>query len=196
LEEIAPTLAYDSEVMGDITRGGTVPTDLADRVTPTALVLVGGKSPAFMIDTGRQLADAMRTGGTGSWRARNTSWPPRYSYLCWRSSSPYDRSQLYARTNWGRTLRAGQSPGGASPGRRRRSRSLVESHRSGSARTCWYHDRRRACRSNTASPRAARRASGASTREDRGAVDGRFRDAVAGSSQPCGISSGCGFGGR
>jgi pimeloyl-ACP methyl ester carboxylesterase len=62
LEEIAPTLAYDSEVMGDITRGGTVPTDLADRVTPTALVLVGGKSPAFMIDTGRQLADAMPNG--------------------------------------------------------------------------------------------------------------------------------------
>jgi len=62
LEEIAPTLAYDSEVMGDISRGGTVPTGLADRVTPTALVLVGGKSPAFMIDTGRQLADAMPNG--------------------------------------------------------------------------------------------------------------------------------------
>ncbi len=65
LEEIAPTLAYDSEVMGDIGRGGTVPIDLAGRVAPTTLVLVGGKSPAFMMDTGRQLADAMPNGRYG-----------------------------------------------------------------------------------------------------------------------------------
>ena len=62
LEAVAPTLAYDSEVMGDLSRGGTVPVDLAGRVTPPALVLVGGADHGFMIDTGRQLADAMPSG--------------------------------------------------------------------------------------------------------------------------------------
>ena len=33
LEALAPTLAYDSEVMGDIGRDGTVPVDQASRVT-------------------------------------------------------------------------------------------------------------------------------------------------------------------
>src|SRR5215210_4287558 len=59
LEEIAPTLAYDSEVMGDISRGGTVPTDQASSVVTPALVLCGGASPAWMIDVGRQIADTM-----------------------------------------------------------------------------------------------------------------------------------------
>ncbi len=62
LEEIAPTLAYDSEVMGDLSRGGTVPSDLAGAVTVPALVLCGGASPAWMIDVGRQIADAMPNG--------------------------------------------------------------------------------------------------------------------------------------
>jgi pimeloyl-ACP methyl ester carboxylesterase len=59
LEGIAPTLAYDSEVMGDVTRDGTVPSDVAARVTPPALVLVGGESPPFMLETGRQIAELM-----------------------------------------------------------------------------------------------------------------------------------------
>ncbi|MEJ7632176.1 MAG: alpha/beta hydrolase [Rubrobacteraceae bacterium] len=62
LEAIAPTLAYDSEVMGDISRGGTVPFDLAGGVTVPALVLCGGASPAWMIDIGRQVADALPNG--------------------------------------------------------------------------------------------------------------------------------------
>ena len=62
LEEIAPTLAYDSEVMGDISRGGTVPADLLGAVSVPALVLVGGASPAWMIDVGRQIADTMPNG--------------------------------------------------------------------------------------------------------------------------------------
>jgi pimeloyl-ACP methyl ester carboxylesterase len=56
LEAMAPTMAYDSEVMGDIGRGGAVPTDLADRVTCETLVLVGGASPEWMIDVARQVA--------------------------------------------------------------------------------------------------------------------------------------------
>ncbi len=62
LEEIAPTLAYDSEVMGDISRGGTIPTDQASSVTIPALVLCGGASPAWIIDVGRQIAEAMPNG--------------------------------------------------------------------------------------------------------------------------------------
>ena len=62
LEAMAPTMAYDSEVMGDISRGGTIPADLLDAVTIPTLVLVGGASPAWMIDVGRQLADALSNG--------------------------------------------------------------------------------------------------------------------------------------
>jgi len=62
LEAMAPTMAYDSAVMGDISRGGAVPTDLAGRVTTETLVLIGGASPAWMIDVGRRLADALPNG--------------------------------------------------------------------------------------------------------------------------------------
>jgi pimeloyl-ACP methyl ester carboxylesterase len=62
LEAIAPTLAYDSEVMGDSSRGGTIPVDLIGRVRPPTLVLCGGASPAWMIDIARQIADAMPNG--------------------------------------------------------------------------------------------------------------------------------------
>jgi pimeloyl-ACP methyl ester carboxylesterase len=62
LEAMAPTMAYDSEVMDDISRGGTVPTDLAGRVRTKTLVLVGGASPEWMIDVARQVAEAMPHG--------------------------------------------------------------------------------------------------------------------------------------
>jgi pimeloyl-ACP methyl ester carboxylesterase len=62
LEAMAPTLAYDSEVMGDISRDGTIPVDQASRVTIPALVLTGGADYPWMIDVGRRLADAMPNG--------------------------------------------------------------------------------------------------------------------------------------
>lgn len=62
LEALAPTLAYDSEVMGDISRGGTIPVDLVGGVRAATLVLVGGASPAFMMDVGRQIAAALPNG--------------------------------------------------------------------------------------------------------------------------------------
>ena len=62
LEAMAPTMAYDSEVMGDIGRGGAVPTDLAGRVRIETLVLVGGASPEWMIDAGRRVAEALPNG--------------------------------------------------------------------------------------------------------------------------------------
>jgi pimeloyl-ACP methyl ester carboxylesterase len=62
LEAMAPTMAYDSAVMGDISRGGAVPADLLDAVTIPTLVLVGGESPEWMIDVGSQVADALPNG--------------------------------------------------------------------------------------------------------------------------------------
>ena len=62
LEAIAPTLAYDSEVMGDIGRDGTIPVDQASRVIVPALVLTGGADYPWMTDVGRQLADALPNG--------------------------------------------------------------------------------------------------------------------------------------
>jgi pimeloyl-ACP methyl ester carboxylesterase len=58
----APTLAYDSEVMADIGRDGTIPVEQAGRVTVPALVLTGGADYPWMIDVGRRLADAMPKG--------------------------------------------------------------------------------------------------------------------------------------
>jgi pimeloyl-ACP methyl ester carboxylesterase len=53
---VAPTLAYDSAVMGDVDRGGAVPEDIATRAARPGLVLVGGESPWFMVDVARRLA--------------------------------------------------------------------------------------------------------------------------------------------
>jgi pimeloyl-ACP methyl ester carboxylesterase len=62
LTALAPTLAYDSAVMGDIESGGAVPEDLAARVTRPGLVLVGGESPPFMMEVSRRLARLLPEG--------------------------------------------------------------------------------------------------------------------------------------
>ena len=62
IEALAPTLAYDSEVMGDSSRGGTIPADMAGAATIPTLVLSGGTSPEWMINVGRQLADVLPDG--------------------------------------------------------------------------------------------------------------------------------------
>ncbi|MBC6470397.1 alpha/beta fold hydrolase, partial [Actinomadura alba] len=62
LEAIAHTLAYDSEVMGDISRGGTIPADQVGRVATATLVVNGGACPAWMIDAGRRIADGIPGG--------------------------------------------------------------------------------------------------------------------------------------
>ncbi|HKT06091.1 MAG TPA: alpha/beta fold hydrolase [Rugosimonospora sp.] len=54
-EAIAPTLAYDDEILGE----GTVPRDAAARVSAPALVLAGGASPAFLRDAARATAAAL-----------------------------------------------------------------------------------------------------------------------------------------
>jgi pimeloyl-ACP methyl ester carboxylesterase len=62
LEALAPTLAYDSEVMGDVATGGAVPVELAGRVRAPTLVIAGGAGPDWMIEVGRQVADAVTDG--------------------------------------------------------------------------------------------------------------------------------------
>ena len=61
LEAMAPTMAYDSEIMGDL-NGGVVPTELVASVTVPALVLCGGASPAWMITVGRQICAGLPAG--------------------------------------------------------------------------------------------------------------------------------------
>jgi len=63
VEAVASTLLYDSEVMGDISREGTIPTALLGAVDAPTLVLCGGASPGWMIDVGRQVAEGLPNGG-------------------------------------------------------------------------------------------------------------------------------------
>src|SRR5215211_7319219 len=96
LEAMAPTMAHDSEIMGDISKGGAVPTDLLDAVSIPTLVLVGGASPEWMIDVGRHVADALLNGRLGVLEGREHVVPPRYSYRCWWSSLPAERTSRTA----------------------------------------------------------------------------------------------------
>jgi len=62
LEALAPTLAYDSAAMGDA-EGGGVPRDLLAAAPPVpALVLCGGDSPEWFLETGRAIAAALPDG--------------------------------------------------------------------------------------------------------------------------------------
>ena len=76
MEALAPTLAYDSEVMGDIGRDGTIPVEKASRVTVPALVLTGGADYPWMIDVGRRLAEAMPDGRHRVLEGQEHSVPP------------------------------------------------------------------------------------------------------------------------
>jgi hypothetical protein len=57
LEAIAPTLAYDDQVLGD----GSVPRDLASRIAVPALVLDGAASPQRLQQAAKATADALPT---------------------------------------------------------------------------------------------------------------------------------------
>jgi pimeloyl-ACP methyl ester carboxylesterase len=56
-EAIAPTLAYDDEVLGD----GRVPRELASAITVPALVVAGGSSPQGLRRAAKATADALPT---------------------------------------------------------------------------------------------------------------------------------------
>jgi pimeloyl-ACP methyl ester carboxylesterase len=59
LEAIAPTLAYDDQVLGD----GSVPRDLASTITVPALVLAGADSPQGLQQAAKSTAEALPTAG-------------------------------------------------------------------------------------------------------------------------------------
>jgi pimeloyl-ACP methyl ester carboxylesterase len=59
---LAPTMPYDFEVMGDISRGGTIPEDLVRTIGMPTLVIAGGASPDFFRDTAAQIADLLPNG--------------------------------------------------------------------------------------------------------------------------------------
>jgi pimeloyl-ACP methyl ester carboxylesterase len=75
-EALAPTLAYDSELMGDVSRGGTVPEDVAARVGIPTLVLCGGADYPWMLDTSRRLAAALPDGQIGLLEGHGHVVPP------------------------------------------------------------------------------------------------------------------------
>jgi pimeloyl-ACP methyl ester carboxylesterase len=76
MEKVAPALAYDSEIMDDISRGGTIPTGLLGTVPSPTLVLCGGASPAWMIDVGRRVADGLPDGRLGILEGQEHAVPP------------------------------------------------------------------------------------------------------------------------
>jgi pimeloyl-ACP methyl ester carboxylesterase len=62
LEAVAPTLAYDDEVLS----GGRVPRDLASTIGVPSLVLAGGASPHGLQQAARATADALPTAEHGT----------------------------------------------------------------------------------------------------------------------------------
>jgi len=61
-ESLAPTLAYDSEIMGDVARGGTVPGSLIEAIDVRSLVVTGDQGPPFILDVARDIAEALPDG--------------------------------------------------------------------------------------------------------------------------------------
>jgi pimeloyl-ACP methyl ester carboxylesterase len=59
---VAPTMPYDFEVMGNSSRGGTIPEDAARSVSAPTLVIAGGASPAFFRDAALRLVDLLPNG--------------------------------------------------------------------------------------------------------------------------------------
>jgi len=62
MQALAPTMSYDFEVMGDATRGGTIPEDLVRAVNIPTLVIAGGASPEFFRATASRIAEILPSG--------------------------------------------------------------------------------------------------------------------------------------
>jgi pimeloyl-ACP methyl ester carboxylesterase len=59
---VAPTMPYDFEVMGDVSRGVTIPEDLVRAIGIPTLVISGGASPDFFRDTAARIAEVLPNG--------------------------------------------------------------------------------------------------------------------------------------
>lgn len=62
MEAMAPTLVYDSEVLGTMTTGATVPTDLLGRIRVPVLAMYGSLTGDRMKDAATQIATGVQNG--------------------------------------------------------------------------------------------------------------------------------------
>jgi pimeloyl-ACP methyl ester carboxylesterase len=62
MRALASTMPHDFAVMGDDTRGGTIPEDMIATITVPTLVLSGGASDGFFRDTAARLAGILQDG--------------------------------------------------------------------------------------------------------------------------------------
>ncbi len=62
MQAVAPTMPYDFEVMGDLSRGGTIPEDLVRAIGIPTLVIGGGASPDFFRDTATRIVEILPHG--------------------------------------------------------------------------------------------------------------------------------------
>jgi pimeloyl-ACP methyl ester carboxylesterase len=62
MQAVAPTMPYDHEVMGDFSRGGTIPEDLVRAIGIPTLVVAGGASPDCFRETATRIATLLPNG--------------------------------------------------------------------------------------------------------------------------------------
>lgn len=62
MQALAPTMPYDFEVTGDVTRGCTIPEDLVRAISIPTRVLAGGASPDFFRDAAARIAEVLPNG--------------------------------------------------------------------------------------------------------------------------------------
>ena len=62
MRALASTMPHDFAVMGDDTRGGTIPEDMIAKITVPTLVLSGDASDGFLRDTAARLAGILQDG--------------------------------------------------------------------------------------------------------------------------------------
>ncbi len=76
MARIAPTLAYDSEVMEDLETGALVPVDQLARIDAPALALYGTVSPPMMKAAALQIAASVKHGGVLDLEGQHHVVPP------------------------------------------------------------------------------------------------------------------------
>lgn len=62
MQALAPTMPYDFAVMGDDSRGGTIPEDLVRAIDIPTLVIAGGASPEFFRDAAARIVELLPNG--------------------------------------------------------------------------------------------------------------------------------------
>ncbi|MGH2788244.1 MAG: alpha/beta fold hydrolase [Actinomycetota bacterium] len=73
---VVPTMPYDFEVVGDVTRGGTIPEALVRAISIPTLVIAGGASPDFFRDTAARIAELLPNGKSAVLEGHDHGAPP------------------------------------------------------------------------------------------------------------------------